>query len=391
MWLIKYAGKYMMKGLWVRERRWNLALLGLIAVLALSAISAQRNPVWEFNVPTRTVSESDAVFKTILDIRSRGNTMHSPAIILGSVPSIIWFEGSAEAAKDVAIMSVDLLDPGYGVGQAEPLLTAKKLTNAMSPRQSVLVLGNTIQGSVGRSGHLLATILSVGGWAASSIADVRLEDGKVAAARKLSLSPFLNRSHLVRNSVLGFSDGDVGVPAYFEMGNAFGELIRVTPQGRVLAKSRIGRGKIAIQPEIVVTGKKTAVALMRDFDGKKKLVRSFTNDGGKSWSRPTYLENIPNPDSPVSAISLSDGRILMVFNDSEISAGGLSMAVSQDEGLSWNRLGRIGGKSAEIGQVNRYPDMEMLDDGTILLTYSSHGKKGIRAHIFNEAWVRSLE
>ncbi len=35
----------------------------------------------------------------------------------------------------------------------------------------------------------------------------------------------------------------------------------------------------------------------------------------------------------------------------------------------------------------RYPDMERLDNGNILITHSINAKHGIRAQIFNEAWV----
>ncbi len=368
-------------------------LAAAVAVMALLGLALRPAPQWEFAfVSPPPAGEADPpFFRTVLDLRAPGRTMHSPSILRAAQPRLIWFEGSREAARDVRIMAAELGGDGSGPVRVAPLLAAGQIGGAMRPRQAVLVLGNTLQADPDDSDRLLATVLSVGGWAAASVAEVRLREGTVASARKLALSPFLNRSYLVRNRVLRLADGDIAVPAYFEMGNAFGVLVRLDRQGRVRASSRIGSGKVAIQPAVVVTGPETAVALMRPFDGTRQLYRAETRDGGRSWSRPAPLAGVPNPDAPVAALRLDDGRILMAFNDDPRRASDLTLAVSDDGGRSWKRIARLEESGREAPAVYRYPDLARLDDGSFLLAYSTFAKGGIRAHRFNMAWILEQE
>ena len=329
--------------------------------------------------------------RIVLDISANGATLHSPAILRGDPPAILWFQGSHEAAHDVEIRQVVLRGPKLVPGPVATVLSAANVTAAMQPPQIVWVLGNTVQLRPGDPRHLLATVVSAGGWAAASLAHVTLDVAGPVAAHRLPLSPLLNRSHLVRNRAVVLEGGDIGVPAYFEMSNGFGEFVRLAPNGRVRAKARIGWGKSAIQPAIVVSSAKTAIALMRPFGGERRLYRAQTVDGGKSWSTPTPLAGIPNPSAPVSALRLADGRILMAFNDSPTQADNLTLAISADDGRTWKRLRRIETPGQENPAIYRYVDMAQLANGQFLLTYSVRGKQGIRARLFNLAWALAGE
>ena len=371
------------------------ALLLLAAGLAAASVWLRPVPPWEFAFDKPPAGGGAAPeFRTVLDVRGAdqpggGATLHSPAILRARPPAILWFQGSREAAHDVRIMSVTLSGAALAPGPVVPLLDAASMSRAMTPPQVVMILGNTIQARPGEADRLLATIVSAGGWAASSIAAVEMADGKPVRARKLPLSPLLNRSQLVRNAVIRFANGDIGVPAYFEMAASFGELVRLGPDMRVRAKARIGQGVAAIQPAIVVTGPKTAVALMRPFGDLRRVFRSETRDGGRTWTRPAPLMDLPNPGAPVAALGLADGRILMAFNDGEAQADNMTLAVSDDAGLSWKRLVQVEVPGRESPAVYRYPDLARLADGRFLLTYSTFAKGGIRAHVFNRAWLDS--
>ena len=374
------------------RRRLRGALFVLALVLALVSTWLRPEPPWEFayREPVRAGGDI-ALFRTVLDLSGDGRTMHSPAILRADPPAIMWFEGSKEAARDVEIVSVTLEGGQYRPSAPAPVLSAASMTRAMRPRQAVLVLGNTIQAVPGKRDELLATVVSAGGWAAASIAPVRLENGRPVWARKLALSPLLNRSQLVRNAVIRFANGDIGVPAYFEMAARFGELVRLDGELRVRAKARIGQGVAAIQPAIVVLGPKTAVALMRPFGALRRVFRSETRDGGRTWTTPAPLMDLPNPGAPVAAIALEGGRILMAFNDGEGQADNLTLAVSDDAGLSWKRLVQVETPGRETPAVYRYPDLARLADGRFLLTYSTFAKGGIRARVFNRAWLDQYE
>lgn len=361
--------------------------LPIISVcLTLWHVTHHTAPEWQF-APyiVENTSQDAARFEQIFEYKSPNGTAHSPAIRpSGDEFSLIWFDGTRESHNDVAIYqsAFHTENDHWVAGQAKPLFTREALIPVSAPRQTVLTLGNTIAGMQDPK-DLFATIVSAGGWAASSIASVRLENGTPIAMRKLSLSPFLNRSYLVKSPTIAYQDGTVAIPAYFEMGNAFGELVRLNKYGRVSDKRRISQGRFGIQPELVVLDDKNALALLRNFDDESdRLLASRTQDGGQSWSDVELLD-LPNPNSPVAAILLSTGRILLVFNDSPTDASILRMAVSDDKGHTWRRIYTL-----EEGDGSaRYPMMRALPGGDIILVYSNRSKQGIKAFAFNEAWV----
>lgn len=253
----------------------------------------------------------------------------------------------------------------------------------MVPRQLVVTLGNTVPNEAAAD-SVYTTVVSVGGWAMASVADVRLgENGGVARARKLNLSPFLNRSHLVKSPMVACADGSHALPAYFEMGAAHGTLVRFDRRGRVRDTRRmIGKGVKAIQPMVVVLDELRAVAFLRDFDPSGTLWTSRTGDGGQSWSR-VEPAGIPNPSAPVAALPMGRGRILMAMNDDAGDAGRLRLALSEDEGATWRALRTL----EDDGGDARYPMLRLMPGGDILLAYSHGTKRGIRAWRFNAAWV----
>lgn len=103
------------------------------------------------------------------------------------------------------------------------------------------------------------------------------------------------------------------------------------------------------------------------------------------------VAGLGNPDAPVAVVLLSDGRILMAANTDAISDRSLSLLVSDDQGRSWSIIARLEDKGNTKRSAVRYPDMERLPTGEILLTYSTFSKHGIRAQFFNEAWINSRD
>ncbi len=363
-----------------------ICLLALVS-LGLSGIALSRDtPLdWRFAVPQIAASEDAPRFDSLLDYTAPKGQAHSPAILLdGQGFSIAWFEGSAEAQADVDIYAVHFAqqDGAWEAGEGTALITRRALGQAFDPRQLVVTLGNMVQNDA-ETGAIYATVVSVGGWAMASVADLRMEAGQVATARKLNLSPFLNRSHLVKSPMVAYRDGSPGLPAYFEMGGAHGTLVRLAPDGRVRDTRRIdGPGVKPIQPMIVPLDDTRAVAFLRDFDPSHVLWVSHTEDGGQSWST-VVPTDIPNPSAPVAALALRDGRLLMVMNHDAAGADRLRLAVSDDAGASWAVIHTL----EDDGGDARYPMLRRLPQGDILLAYSHATKRGIRAAIFNDAWV----
>lgn len=367
------------------------ALIVFSLGLTLAALRRDRPLVWRFAPPVQPARGGPPVFETLYDYVMPVGQAHAPAILLDHDGfSVCWFQGSKEAQPDVDIHGVGFLPDGEGwrQGDAEQVLTRAALGAALEPRQLVVTLGNVTQNDA-IPGAVFATLASLGGWAAASIADVRMDDARVSAARRLNLSPLLNRSHLVKAPMVAYEDGSHGLPAYFEMGRAHGELVRLDRDGWVRDKRRMGGGRRTIQPMIVPLDGDNAVALMRNFGpGTRRLVLRRTGDGGRSWSAPLEC-GLPNPNAPVAALPLGGGRLMMVFNDDERRNDVLRIALSDDAGASWRRIHTLEDGGGDAQAACRYPVMRVVPGGDIVLAYSFANKRGIRVHRFNRAWVEA--
>lgn len=361
-----------------------LCLMAVSVGLSAWAIARDVPPVWRFAVPGAVPTEGDPAFETVFEYDVGEGQAHSASVVVTEGGfDVLWFEGSQEAQADVDIHGAAFRQgsEGWQAAGRDVRITRAALGEAMDPPQLVVTLGNTVENEAKR-GHVFATVVSVGGWAMASVADVEMGAAGPERARKLTLSPFLNRSHLVKSPMVQFADGSMGLPAYFEMGAAHGALVRFGPGGRVRDTARmIGAGQ-PIQPMIVPLGENRAVAWLRDFAPSGKLLVSHTEDGGQNWSE-VVASDMPNPSAPVAALPLGGGRILMAANDDPGGGDRLRLLLSEDEGDSWRVLREL----EPNGAGARYPMLRRLKGGGIALVYSVGNKTGLRAHVLNGAWV----
>ena len=77
-------------------------------------------------------------------------------------------------------------------------------------------------------------------------------------------------------------------------------------------------------------GRLQAIGRTRD----SKLFETFSNDNGKSWSA-LALTQLPNPNSGIDAVTLKDGRHLLVYNHTAKGRSPLNVAISKD-GKEWS-------------------------------------------------------
>jgi predicted neuraminidase len=242
---------------------------------------------------------------------------------------------------------------------------------------------------------MIFVTITVGGWSGSSLNLKTSWDGgrTWSRSRRLTLSPFFNISELVKGRpmpvkghVNNGSEDHFAVPIYHEFLGYFPEILWISFSRQhdkiIYNKSRMSWGTSFIQPSIVPLGTHSAKAYYRSLSSEKRVATAQTDDGGRCWSSPTFL-NLPNPDSAVDALPLSENRIIMVFNDSANSRGILQLAVSDDRGLSWIRIHTLeDGKDEEFS----YPYMIRGRNGSIHLVYTWRRER-IKHITFNEAWV----
>ena len=124
-----------------------------------------------------------------------------------------------------------------------------------------------------------------------------------------------------------------------------------------------GRTIGAIQPSILFHGRGKLQAAGRTRQGK--VFQVWSEDDGKTWGAMT-LTDLPNPNSGCDAVTLKDGRHLLVFNPTRSGRSPLCVAVSQD-GKAWHAaLVLENTPSAEFS----YPAVIQTGDGLVHITYT---------------------
>lgn len=143
-----------------------------------------------------------------------------------------------------------------------------------------------------------------------------------------------------------------------------------------------GRETAAIQPTFLQHGGDTLQMLCRS-DGKgdnQFIVETWSYDGGKTWTEMTDTE-LPNNNSGIDAVTLKDGRHLLIYNHStrdqknlgHKGRGVINLAVSRD-GRNWEAALVLDYSNRE-GQQYSYPSIIQTADGLVHIVYTWHRKR----------------
>ncbi len=119
----------------------------------------------------------------------------------------------------------------------------------------------------------------------------------------------------------------------------------------------------AIQPSLLVHADGAIQAVGRT---RQQRVFSMTSaDAGKTWGPMTLLE-MPNPNSGTDAVTLKDGRFLMVCNPVPKGRSPLVVALSRD-GQAWKAVLTL---EDEPAREFSYPAVIQTADGKVHITYT---------------------
>jgi len=300
-----------------------------------------------------------------------------------------WYGGTREGARDTAVY-LALRDPGKRSSWSEPRVVADRDSASRELRRYVKKVGNPLVFADSQNRlWLIYVTIAVGGWSGSSLNVKVSHDGgrSWTPSTRLTLSPLVNVSELVKNNPVQMSDGSLAVPIYHECLGKFPEILWINAEGGCFRfrKTRLAGGKSFIQPSMVVRDPRNAAAFFRSCSDERAVGMATTTDAGTTWSEPQHLE-LPNPDAAINALPLSGGgRVLLAFNDSPRGRENLQLALSSDGGVTWQRVARIEeGKGAEFS----YPYMIRGSDRRIHLVYTWRRKR-IKHVVFNEEWINS--
>ncbi len=119
----------------------------------------------------------------------------------------------------------------------------------------------------------------------------------------------------------------------------------------------------AIQPSILFPGGSKLQAVGRTRQGKVFTVSS--EDNGKTWGGMSLLEGVPNPSSGTDAVTLKDGRHLLVYNPVARGRTPLVVGVSRD-GQAWQQVVVLEDQPGEYS----YPAIIQTSDGRVHITYT---------------------
>lgn len=147
----------------------------------------------------------------------------------------------------------------------------------------------------------------------------------------------------------------------------------------------------AIQPSILVHRDGRLQALARTKQGV--IAQTWSRDGGKTWSALTAID-LPNPNSGTDALTLRDGRHLLVYNHSGHRANEakgdrypLDIALSAD-GLHWTRVLTL--ESEPIGSGYAYPAVIQTSDNAVHVTYTFN-RKAIKHVVIDPKQLPALD
>ncbi len=155
------------------------------------------------------------------------------------------------------------------------------------------------------------------------------------------------------------SEGKEGWRVHFERSTDGGMTWTATPP------LNDGKKIAAIQPSLLIHPGDRLQALGRTR--ATGIFETWSEDGGKTWG-PMISTGLPNPSSGTDAVTLRDGRHLLVYNHSRKDRSPLNIAVSND-GKVWEAA-LVLEDDAKAPNGFSYPAVIQTKDGLVHISYT---------------------
>ncbi len=356
-------------------------------------IPNRSGPNYVLETPVETRHDRPVFESTWVSNQETRETHSANMILLDDTPISVWYGGTEEGHKDVAIFMSVFENNTWSAPQR---VVDRAISEAGLGRYIRKVGNPTLH--VWPDGRLALyyVTVSIGGWAASAINVIESTDrgASWSQPKRLVTSPFLNISTLVRTLGQTMTDGTLSLPVYHEFMGKFSETLRLAPDHSVLDKIRMSRGKHSLQPAVLPRTDFDADAYLRYAgNGPPRLLKVETHDGGRHWTHP-QVTDLKNPNAAVAVLRLNDTTELMALNDTEDGRHRLSLALRRGHGEAWKiikvleheRPDEPGSDDFEFS----YPSLVMSSEGIVHLVYTWNQKR-IRHLQFNQAWLESGE
>ncbi len=179
----------------------------------------------------------------------------------------------------------------------------------------------------------------------------------------------------IKNKPVQLANGDILCPTSNETNEKPSKWAiyfeRTTDLGKTWSRTELLHDGVAIgaiQPSILFLGGAKLQAIGRTKN--RKVFQITSEDAGKTWGEISLTE-LPNPNSGTDAVTLADGRHLLIYNHTAKGRSPLNLAVSKD-GKVWEAALVF---EDEPKKEFSYPAIIQTKDGLVHITYTWQRKK----------------
>ncbi|WQX64347.1 3-deoxy-d-manno-octulosonic acid hydrolase subunit 2 [Helicobacter pylori] len=356
--------------------------VGLFIVLFLIAMKRQTPPYAFVRSQTLVTQNPPYFMQLTIPKPNDALSVHASSLINLSNDNLLsaYFSGTKEGARDVKI-SANLFDSKTNRwSEAFTILTKEDLSR--HSHEYIKKLGNPLLFLHDDKILLFVVGVSMGGWAISKIYQLEsaLEPIRFKFARKLSLSPFLNLSHLIKNKPLNTTDGGFVLPLYHELATQYPLLLKFDKQNNPRELLRPNALNHQLQPSLTPF-KDCAIMAFRNHSFKDSLMLE-TCKTPTAWQKP-MLTNLKNLNDALNLINLNK-ELYLIHNPSDLSLRRKELLLSKLENSNSFKTLKVLDKANEVSYPSYSLNSHFID---IVYTYNRSHIKHIR---FNMAYLKSL-
>ncbi len=256
---------------------------------------------------------------------------------------VIWFSGSREWAKDVHLLCA-IFSPN--AGQWSPI------TEFVS--EVGFSVGNSVVAREPMGRIHIWYVRTKGYWQEGEIVHMIKEDVEGGFSSKEILP--LAKGWLVRGRPI-LRGNTVYLPIY----NETTAVSTIWEQNLLRAQGSLSEMISApgglIHPTLVDFDNNEFRCFLRNPRAPNRIHYAYSMDRGATWSK-AYPTALPNPNSGIDVVRLNGSRLICAYNDSEKYRHPLSLAMSDNGGMDWHKVGDL---EREVGEFS-YPSMLRTPD-----------------------------
>ncbi|MBN2093649.1 exo-alpha-sialidase [candidate division KSB1 bacterium] len=273
---------------------------------------------------------------------------------------VAWYAGSEEGAKDVAVL-VSRRDADSSEW-SEPVV----LADTPEKPEGNPVLWVTPENQL----RLYYMTMERDGWETCQMKAIHSDDGGRTWSEPILLEPELG--FMLRNKPICLMNGDIILPIYDE--RKWASLFWISSdKGQTWQKTENLLSEPGnIQPTVIQSADGSLFSLMRTGKRGGRLWQATSIDNGRTWTIPVQSQ-LRNPNAACDMVKLINGLVVLVFNDSKQGRANLNVAISKDEGKTWQANYFL---ETQSHKEFSYPAIIQTRDGKIHITYTF-----LRTHI----------